>query len=218
MLGGQEIIDIFYANRKEELAVPMAKYMKNNFPFLGIKTPERKALAKEFIKESKKLRKIDWDFIYKCFELPEREFQYLAISYLDAIKNLFSIEDMERIEELIMTKSWWDSIDSISPIVGHICLKIPETKDIYLDKWIYSDNIWLKRVSILFQLKYKEKTDTIFLRKAILNNSHTKEFFVDKAIGWALREYSKTNKEWVRNFINSNNLSKLSVREGSKYI
>ncbi|MDD4439097.1 MAG: DNA alkylation repair protein, partial [Tissierellia bacterium] len=100
---------------------------------------------------------------------------------------------MDKMEELIMTKSWWDSADAISPIVGYICMKYPHIKEEVIDKWIFSDNIWLKRVSILFQLKYKGKTDANFLSKAILNNSDTNEFFVDKAIGWALREYSKTN-------------------------
>lgn len=212
------IIDMFYNNKNEELAMPMAKYMKNKFAFLGIKKPERAVLTKEFLKESKKSKEIDWGFIYKCFELPEREFQYLAITYMDIVKGLFTVEDMDKIEKLIITKSWWDSVDSIAPIVGYICVKFPEVRELYVEKWIYVDNIWLKRVSILFQLKYKENTDTDFLRKAILNNSDTKEFFVDKAIGWVLREYSKTNKEWVRSFINSNTLSKLSVREGSKYI
>ena len=212
------IVDIFYNNKNEELAVPMAKYMKNKFVFLGIKKPEREALTKDFLRESNKTKEIDWDFINKCFELPEREFQYLAITYMDIVKDLFSVDDMDRIEKLIITKSWWDSVDSIAPIVGYICAKFSEVRDLYLEKWIYADNIWLIRVSILFQLKYKEKTDTEFLGKAILNNSDTKEFFVDKAIGWALREYSKTNKEWVRSFINNNTLSKLSVREGSKYI
>lgn len=212
------IIDIFYNNKNEELAVPMAKYMKNKFAFLGIKKPERAVLVKEFLKESKKANEVDWDFINKCFELPEREFQYLAIAYMDMIKGLFTVEDMDRVENLTVTKSWWDSVDSISPIVGYICAKFPEVRELYVEKWIYAQNIWLKRVSILYQLKYKEKTDTDFLRKAILNNFDTNEFFVDKAIGWALREYSKTNKEWVRNFINNNTLSKLSIREGSKYI
>lgn len=212
------IIDIFYNNKNEELAVPMAKYMKNKFAFLGIKKPERAVLVKEFLKESKKANEVDWDFINKCFELPEREFQYLAIAYMDIVKGLFTVEDMDRVENLIVTKSWWDSVDSISPIVGYICTKFPEVRELYVEKWIYAQNIWLKRVSILYQLKYKEKTDTDFLRKAILNNSDTHEFFVDKAIGWVLREYSKTNKEWVRNFISNNTLSKLSIREGSKYI
>lgn len=213
-----DIIDLFYQNKNEELAIPMANYMKNKFPFLGIKTPERKKLAKEFLKERKKDRKIDWDFINKCFQLPEREFQYLGIYYMDAVKNLFDINHIEEIERLIKTKSWWDSVDAINPIVGHICLQHPEVKSYIVDKWINSENIWLKRVSIIFQLKYKEKTDTEILKKAILSNSDTGEFFVDKAIGWALREYSKTNKEWVRDFIANNNLSKLSVREGSKYV
>jgi 3-methyladenine DNA glycosylase AlkD len=196
----------------------MAKYMKNQFPFLGIKTPERRELSKEFIKERKKAKTVDWDFIFNCYELPEREFQYLAIGYLDTVKALLTIDDMERIKKMITTKSWWDTVDSISPIVGHIAMKYPNIKEDVLNDWIFSDNIWLKRVAILFQLKYKDKTDTAFLTKAILNNANTTEFFINKAIGWALREYSKTNKEWVREFIANNQLSKLSVNEGSKYI
>lgn len=212
------IIDLFYENRNEELAIPMAKYMKNKFAFLGIKKPERVVLAKEFLRENKKAKEVDWNFVNKCFKLPEREFQYLAITYMDIVKGLFTVEDMDIIERLIMTKSWWDSVDSIAPIVGFICTKFPEVRDLYVEKWIYADNIWLKRVSILFQLKYKGKTDTKFLAKAIVNNSNTSEFFVDKAIGWALREYSKTDKNWVRSFIDNNELSNLSIREGSKYI
>ncbi|MFA6983025.1 MAG: DNA alkylation repair protein [Sedimentibacter sp.] len=212
------IIEVFYKNRNEELAVPMAKYMKNMFPFLGIKTPERKTLSKEFLNSRKNDTEVDWEFIDKCFLLPEREFHYLGISYMNTVKNLFTINDMERIKGIITYKSWWDSVDSISPIVGYICIKYPHIKDDVIDKWIFSDNIWLKRVSILFQLKYKENTDTEFLTKAIVNNSDTSEFFINKAIGWALREYSKTDKVWVRDFINRNELSKLSIREGSKYL
>lgn len=196
----------------------MAKYMKNQFPFLGLKKPDRTALSKGFLNEKKKDKEIDWDFIFRCYELPEREFQYLAIDYMSKVANLFQPDDMKRIEKLITTKSWWDTVDAISPIVGHIAMKYPEIKETILTKWMESDNIWLKRVSILFQLKYKDKTDTEFLEKAILKNANTNEFFINKAIGWALREYSKTNKEWVRSFIENNKLSKLSVREGSKYI
>lgn len=212
------IVELFYENKNEELAIPMAKYMKNKFPFLGIKKPEREELSRKFLKERKKDKEVDWNFIFKCYDLPEREFQYLAISYMDAVKKQFTVKDMDKIERVITTKSWWDSVDSISHIVGHICLKYKDAREKYVEKWIYSENIWLKRVSILFQLKYKEKTDTEFLAKAILNNSETNEFFVDKAIGWALREYSKTNKKWVSDFINNHKLSKLSVREGIKYI
>jgi 3-methyladenine DNA glycosylase AlkD len=83
---------------------------------------------------------------------------------------------------------------------------------------IYADSIWLRRISILFQLKYKDKMDEDFLAEAILNNSDTHEFFIDKAIGWVLREYSKTNPDFVRAFIRKHKLSTLSVKEGSKYI
>jgi 3-methyladenine DNA glycosylase AlkD len=218
MIKLREMLELFYENKNDESAVPMAKYMKNKFPFLGIKTPERKDLSKDFLKERKKDKEVDWELIFLLFELPEREFQYLAISYMDTVKNLFTIKDMDNIEKVIKTKSWWDSVDSINHIVGYICLKHNKVREKYVNKWVYSDNIWLKRVSILFQLKYKEKTDTEFLAKAILNNSETNEFFVDKAIGWALREYSKTNKKWVREFIDNHRLSNLSIREGSKYI
>lgn len=213
-----DIIKLFYDNRNDVQAEPMAKYMKNNFPFLGLKTPERRVLAKDFFSERKKDNEVDWDFIFKCYDLPEREFQYLAIGYLDKVIGLLKPADMENIEKLIVTKSWWDSVDSIAPIVGEICNSYPEVKDDILTKWIYSDNIWLNRASIIFQLGYKEKTDTKLLKKAILANSQTTEFFINKAIGWALREYSKTNKEWVKEFIENNNLSNLSVREGSKYL
>lgn len=213
-----DIIEVFYKNRNEEQAVPMAKYMKNLFPFLGLKKPERAKLSKEFLKERKKDKEVDWDFIFKCYELPEREFQYLAIAYLERVIDLLTPNDMIYVEKLLTTKSWWDTVDSINSTVGYMAMKYPEIKENIILKWIESDNIWLNRVSIIFQLKYKEITDTEILAKAILANSQTNEFFINKAIGWALREYSKTNKEWVRNFINSNKLSKLSKREGSKYI
>lgn len=212
------IFKIFYSNKNEENAIPMAKYMKNKFPFLGLKKPERAALAKEFLKLRKKDTRVDWDFIFKCYDMLEREFHYLAIDYMDKVKNLFTPDDMDNIEKLITTKSWWDTVDNINKIVGYIVMKYPELKDDIIQKWIYSENIWLKRVSILFQLKYKEKTDTEFLNKAIISNSKTDEFFVNKAIGWALREYSKTDKEWIKEFIQNNELSKLSIREGSKYL
>lgn len=213
-----DIFEVFYDNKNEEQAEAMSKYMRNLFPFLGLKKPERAALSKEFLKNRRSDSNIDWEFISKCYSKEEREFQYLAIDYMEKVKNLFTPNDLEKIEELIITKSWWDSVDAINKIVGYIAIKYPEVKEDILLSWVESDNIWLNRISIIFQLQYKESTDTEFLTKAILHNSNTDQFFINKAIGWALREYSKTNKEWVTNFIDNNTLSKLSVREGSKYI
>lgn len=213
-----DVIKAFYDARNEYNSVPMAAYMKNQFPFLGLKKPMRQEICKKFIREWKRSNKIDWDFVWYCWGLPEREFQYLAISYLDTLRRLLTTEDLKKLGELIVDKPWWDTVDSIAPLAGVITLGDPKGKEAYISKWIFDDNIWLKRVSIIFQLKYKEKTDIDFLGRAIQYNSSTREFFVDKAIGWALREYSKTDKGWVKQFIESNDLSRLSVREGSKYL
>lgn len=214
-----EIIKSFYDNRDNEQSIKMAAYMKNNFPFLGLSRPKRDELQKEFLKESKKLKSIDWDFVFKCWDLPEREFQYLAVDYLLALKKYINDEDIEKIQRLIMNKSWWDSVDIIAEtITGQLCAEYPYLIDKYILKWYKNENIWLRRTAILFQLKYKEKTDTALMKKIILENCNSKEFFINKAIGWILREYSKTDKEWVRSFIESNDLNPLCVREGSKYI
>lgn len=202
-----------------EKAPQMAAYMKNKFPFLGIQKPQRQQLTKEFIKEAKKGKTVDWDTVSMLWNLPEREFQYLAVDYLIALKDYIKAEDIERIEKLITTKSWWDTVDAIaSIIVGQICRNYPELIESHIMEWAVSSNIWLVRTAILFQLKYKENTNINLLSKIIMENSEQKEFFITKAIGWVLREYSKTNKEWVREFIGNNALQPLSIKEGSKYI
>ena len=118
---------------------------------------------------------------------------------------------------MIVKNSWWDSTDVLDNLVAELVSCFPELKSIILE-WSDSDNIWLKRTAIDYQLKYKEKTDRDILSKVISDNCNTNEFFIDKAIGWALREYSKTDKEWVREFITEHKLSKLSIREASKYL
>ncbi len=214
-----ELFEAYYAKADKEKAADMAAYLKNQFAFLGIQKPQRAELSREILKQKKKDKTADWDFIFLMFDQPEREFQYLAVDYLIAAKGLLTADDLIHVEKLIVTKSWWDTVDLIaSTVVGDICARHPEAKETVVAGWIHSDNMWLKRVSILFQLKYKDKTDTAFLSRAIQSNCGTKEFFLNKAIGWALREYSKTNPEWVRDFLAENKLSTLSVKEASKYI
>ena len=99
-----DIYQMFYNNKNEEQAGPMAKYMRNLFPFLAIKKPERATLSKEFLKIKKKDMIIDWGFIFKCYDMPEREFQYLAIEYMEKVKDLFVVEDMKNIEKLLITQ------------------------------------------------------------------------------------------------------------------
>jgi 3-methyladenine DNA glycosylase AlkD len=128
------------------------------------------------------------------------------------------LDDIEKIETLITTHSWWDSVDSLNSVVGHMCIMYPELKERVISRWSCSENHWLVRVAIIFQLKYKNQTDVELLSKVILENRNTNEFFINKAVGWILREYAKTNKEWVREFLQNNELSKLSIREAGKYL
>lgn len=213
----EELIEILYRNVNPERAVPMAAYMKNNFPFLGLSKPQRTALAAPFIRQAAQGPDPGWPFIFHLWALPEREFQYCAVDYLLARKKLLAKDAIEKIEGLITDKSWWDTVDSLSTVIGTLCANYPELIDSHILKWSESPNIWLARTAILFQLKYKEKTDRELLGQIICKNAGSKEFFINKAIGWALREYSKTDPVWVRTFINNSRLHPLSVREGSKY-
>lgn len=214
-------MDIFQAFRDaadSAKAPDMAAYLKNQFAFLGIQKPRRAELSRVFLAQKKKDMAVDWDFVFECFELPEREFQYLAVDYLMAVKGRLEAADIHHMERLIVTKSWWDTVDMLSVIVGDIALRHEEVKEQVIARWMMSDHLWLRRASVLFQLKYKKHTDTAFLTRAILQNCDTKEFFLNKVIGWALREYSKTDAEWVRRFLSQHKLSTLSVKEASKYL
>lgn len=215
----EELIKIFYQNRNNDRAINMAAYMKHNFSFLGISKPDRSVLQSDFMSHALKTASTNWEVVFQLWDLPEREFQYLAVEYLLKKKKLLQKEHIAKLKILLTTKPWWDTVDSLAGnIVGALCAKHPELVHSEILKWAESNNIWLIRAAILFQLKYKDKTSTEVLSEIILQNNDTKEFFINKAIGWALREYSKTNKVWVKTFIASNPLPSLSVREGSKYI
>ena len=213
------ITELFENAHNSENADAMSAYMKNKFEFYGIPSPERKELYKDFLKSEKASKTIDWDFLDKCYKDGHREFQYLVYDYLLAMKRYIAFEDIDRIKRFIITKSWWDTIDFLCKIIGDIGLRDTRVHDLML-KWSESDNIWIKRTAILHQLAYKDKTDTELLENIIRNCLGSDEFFINKAIGWTLREYSKTSPQWVSDFINryKNELSALSIKEGSKYI
>ncbi len=214
-----ELIAAFYARRNPDKAGFMAAYMKDKFPFLGIAKPERAALARGFLRGAKRAAAVDWALVDRLWALPEREFQYLAVDYLAAVKGKLQAGDIGRLAGLVTAKPWWDTVDALaSVVVGDLCARHPELAGSHMVGWSAGENMWLARTAILFQLKYKEKTDTAVLGLVIRNACGTKEFFLNKAIGWALREYSKTDREWVRAFIAGHSLHPLSVREGSKYL
>ena len=206
-------------HKNEEQAQKMSKYMLNKFEYIGIKTPERRKIFKNFFKEYKNEEKIDWEFVNKCWENKYREFQYIAADYLKNMKDKLTIDDIPKLKQLILKKSWWDTIDNLDMTIGALALKDSNVNKILLE-WSLDENIWLRRIAIDHQLLRKEKTNTELLEKILKNNLGQTEFFINKAIGWALRDYSKTNPEWVKNFIKENreNMAKLSIREASKYL
>ena len=206
-------------HKNEEQAQKMSKYMLNKFEYIGIKTPERREIFKNFFKEYKNEEKIDWEFVNKCWENKYREFQYVAADYLKNMKDKLTIDDIPKFKRLILKKSWWDTIDNLDMTIGALALKDSNINKILLE-WSLDENIWLRRIAIDHQLLRKEKTNTELLEKILKNNLGQAEFFINKAIGWALRDYSKTNPEWVKNFIEKNkeNMAKLSIKEASKYL
>lgn len=204
-----------------EAAKPMEDYMKNNFSFLGIKTEERRAIFKrngELYKTEIKanFRAIAWEL----FNKKEREFHQCAIDLLcKQIKKKFVMEDIQWIEKMIVTNSWWDSVDVIAKyLIGHYLLQFPEKKFDVIEAFTNSDNMWLNRTAIIFQLDYKANTDFDLLKSVCEQHKDSKEFFIQKAIGWALREYSRFNPYGVKEYVNSTNLKPLSQREALRNI
>ena len=214
------LIELLREHADEELAGPMSAYMRNQFPFLGIKSPLRKQLLKKMFMEYEiPVGKELLDETAAIYSLLEREFQYVAIALLDKGKKQLGFSQLTFCEKLITEKSWWDSVDSIAPsIVGRIVLTDRDAGEEVMRQWSASPNMWLNRSAILHQLKYKTNMNEEFLYSIIQTHIGSSEFFIQKAIGWVLREYAKTNPDSVLSFVNSTNLKPLSRREALKHL
>ena len=201
-------------------AAPMKKYMRDQFDYLGIKSPQFKVLFKQFLSEHGLPPVTDLDQIVReLWPLPQREFQYLGVSLIGRLDNQLLPKSTRIIEYAITHKSWWDTVDSIAGgTVGTHFRRFPDMREKYLAKWRASDNFWLRRTTILFQLGYKNETDFELLCDIIRENLDSKEFFINKAIGWALRQYAWTNPNAVRKFVKATRLHPLSRREAMKHI
>jgi len=206
------------ANETE--AKGMKAYMLNQFEFYGVKTPQRDAIVKAFLKINRIEKYNELEKVVKCmWSQKEREWQYAAIDLLASHSTLWRASTIQLIQYCLIHKSWWDSVDSIgSDWLPKYFSLFPEKQISITQKWNQSNNMWLQRSSILFQRSYKKNTDTELLAKYILQQQSSKEFFIQKAIGWALREYSKTNPKWVKSFVEKQDLAPLSKREALKKI
>lgn len=212
--------ELFEKNADTAQAAPMKKYMRDQFEYLGIKTPKNAALQKEFYAKHGLPNVSELDMILRdLWSLPQREFQYVGLGLLNKLEKKLPAKFIKTIEYLIVTKSWWDTVDAIAGhTVGTHFRRFPELRETYLPRWRASKNIWLKRTAILFQLNYKKETDFELLCDIIRENLDSKEFFINKAIGWALRQYARVNPSAVSKFVKSTPLHPLSRREAMKHL
>lgn len=226
-----EIID-FFVIRLEALggknkAKQMEAYLKGKQQFLGVQTPERKKVQQEFKKVYPKPKitlmsnKQILAIVSELWNRKEREYRYVGLFLLEYSKATLLIENLQFLKELIISGDWWDITDSIAPkYIGDLLRSKNNIMTAHMKKWVLHENLWIRRSAILCQLKFKTETDTNLLDYVIKQTMHEKEFFIQKAIGWILREYAKTDAKYVRNFIDQHrsSLAKLSIREASKYL
>lgn len=207
-----------YANTK--IAEEQRAYLRDQFLFYGIKTPIRRAIQKPFLARAylppkEKLEKL----VRILWKRPQREYHYFAQELVQKYTKQFEEKDILLLEFIVTNNSWWDTVDFIAiKLIGQYFTKFPEKRDAYIMKWLSSDNMWLQRTCVIFQLLSKEKMDKEFLAQIINSLLGSKEFFINKAIGWALRDYSKTNPEWVIDYVDHTQLHPLSEREAMRLI
>ncbi len=211
---------VFERNADPVQAGPMKKYMRNQFEFLGLKGPQQGLLMKEFIGRNGLPSLADLDTVLReLWSLPQREFQFAAMSLLSRSEKELPAKFIKTIEYLLVTKSWWDTVDSISGgTLGFHFRRFPDIRKKYLARWRAGDNFWLRRACILFQLNYKEATDFELLCAIIRENLGSQEFFINKAIGWSLRQYARTDPQAVKRFVSLTPLHPLSRREAMKHL
>jgi len=210
----------FKANANPIIASQQKAYMKGKFDYFGLKSPLRRTIQQPFLAKQYLPSKTELTSLVKVlWAKPQREFQYVAQELCLKYSKQFDKEDIVLFEYMITHKSWWDTVDYMAAnLVGSYFIKYPELRRSFVEKWINSNDMWLQRTAIIFQLKYKNEVDTELLSVAILSMLGSKEFFINKAIGWALRQYGKFNPTWVINFCGKTELSNLSRKEALRLI
>jgi 3-methyladenine DNA glycosylase AlkD len=209
----------FQQNSNPENAFAMAKYMRNLFPFFGIKTEDRRLIFKTIWKENQEeISESPREIALELYSKVQRELHYCAIEILiKKLKGNYKKEDIQLIENLIITNSWWDSVDTIAKnILGEYLLEFPTEIQAVMERFSNSENMWLNRSALLFQLGYKHKTNFELLQSECEKHKNSNAFFIQKAIGWSLREYAKTNPQIVINYVINTNLKPLSRKEALK--
>ncbi|PCG83567.1 DNA alkylation repair protein [Streptomyces sp. WZ.A104] len=197
-----------------------AAYMKHVAPFLGIPTPERRALSRAVLAGTGRPDERDCTAVaLRCWRLPEREYHYFAVDYLRRHAGRCSSGFLPVLHHLVSTVPWWDTVDLLAAYVAGSLVAADPALGREMDRWI-DDDLWVARTALLHQLRYKSATDAERLFDHCLRRADHPDFFIRKAIGWALREYAKTDPTAVRAFVEGarDRLSPLSVREALKHL
>ncbi|WP_329035282.1 DNA alkylation repair protein [Streptomyces sp. NBC_00178] len=215
------LVRVYPGAADPERAVQAAAYMKDVAPFLGIPTPRRRDLSRTVLAGTGRPDETDLTAIaLRCWELPEREYQYFAADLLRRHAARCSAGFLPVLRHLVSTVPWWDTVDVLAAhVAGPLVAAEPELRTA-MDAWIGDDSVWIARTALLHQLRYKERTDTGRLFRYCLLRAEHPDFFIRKAIGWSLREYAKTDPDAVRDFVDGarDRLSPLSVREALRNI
>ncbi|MGF1639261.1 MAG: DNA alkylation repair protein [Cyclobacteriaceae bacterium] len=211
------VVERFVSQQNADNAAPMAQYLKKRFDFLGIKSPERRLIYKDFLKVP---FDVNLELIARwLWDQPYRELQHYAIDILVKAAKKAPESRIDLYEKLISEKSWWDTVDALAVNAVGVHFRLyPHLISTKVNAWMQTENMWLQRTCLLFQLKYKMSMNVDLLLDCIKKLGHTKEFFIQKAIGWILREYSKTDANWVLGVVQNENLKPLSKREALKWL
>jgi 3-methyladenine DNA glycosylase AlkD len=210
----QTIRRVLNDNGDPEYAQKQINYMKNHFDFYGLNAPNWLRLSKIFFEEYGVFEDEELKaFVRLCFDEPQRELHYIAIEMAQKQLKTQSEDFIYFLEELILTKSWWDSVDWLAKLVAAHFTRFPHQIRPITEGWIAHENMWLQRMAITFQRYFKAKTDENMLFDYIRRTAHSKEFFIQKGAGWALREYAKINQSAVISFCEATELAALTRRE-----
>jgi 3-methyladenine DNA glycosylase AlkD len=203
-------------------AQPMSAYMRDRFAFLGIATPARRNAVRFLLRDARS--RADeatlWTAAQALWRKREREYQYVAVDMLVGCERALSPRALPMLATLVTTKSWWDTVDGLAAnVVGPLVSRNPGLRPT-VDAWSGDDNPWLRRTALLHQLRYGSATDAKRLFAYCVANAADPDFFVRKAIGWALRQYAYADAPAARSFLEAEQqrLSPLSLREAGKHL
>ncbi|MGH3727728.1 MAG: DNA alkylation repair protein [Micromonosporaceae bacterium] len=217
----QRLREVYVAAADPARGTEMRRYMRDQFDFLGIPSPRRRALSRAALADLDTPAPADLRGISAaCWTLPEREYQYFAVDLLVRHAKRLPHDLLPDIEHLITARSWWDTVDPLATrVVGDLVRRHRDLAPV-MDGWIGDDNVWLARTALLHQLHYREATDSVRLFRYCRAQAGHPDFFVRKAIGWALRQYARTDPGAVRHFVldHREQLSPLSVREATRHV